>query len=205
MSQPIPGKPHLRHAALARRDALDEALRQEGAQALAAQFADRLQAPIISGYHAIGSELDPAPLMKALGSRGVSLALPVLLDATTMVFRSWDTSRPLVPVGFGTSGPDADQPQVIPDLILAPLAAFSSTGQRIGYGKGHYDRALARMHAAGHRPALLGLAFDDQEVPLFAVEPHDIALDGVLTPSGLRIFADGGTRLAPFLRASEQP
>jgi 5-formyltetrahydrofolate cyclo-ligase len=204
MSQPIPGKPHLRHAALARRDALDEALRQEGAHALAAQFADRLQAPIISGYHAIGSELDPAPLMQALGSRGVALALPVLLDANTMVFRAWDTARPLVSAGFGTLGPDEGQREVLPDLVLAPLAGFSASGQRIGYGKGHYDRALAKMHAKGHRPALLGLAFDDQEVPPFAVEPHDIALDGVLTPSGLRIFADGDTRLAPFLRASEQ-
>jgi 5-formyltetrahydrofolate cyclo-ligase len=205
MSQPIPGKPHLRHAALARRDALDEALRQEGAHALAAQFADRLQAPIISGYHAIGSELDPAPLMQALGSRGVALALPVLLDANTMVFRAWDTARPHVPAGFGTLGPDEGQPEVSARSVLAPLAGFSASGQRIGYGKGHYDRALAKMHAKGiDRPCLAWPSMTRRCRPLRS-EPHDIALDGVLTPSGLRIFADGDTRLAPFLRASEQP
>ncbi|CAN0586755.1 unnamed protein product, partial [Ectocarpus sp. 12 AP-2014] len=87
-----------------------------------------------------------------------------------------------------TLGPDSDQPQVMPDLTFAPLAAFSSTGQRIGYGKGHYDRALSKMHAAGHIPAYVGLAFDEQEVSPFQAEAHDIPLHGVLTPSGLRIF-----------------
>ncbi|MFK7791244.1 MAG: 5-formyltetrahydrofolate cyclo-ligase [Devosiaceae bacterium] len=160
---------------------------------------------IVSAYHAIGSEIDPAPLMDALAKHGAQLALPVLLDRQTMVFRAWDQSRPLVPVGFGTLGPDADQPEVLPDLIFAPLAAFSATGQRIGYGKGHYDRCLAKMHGLGHHPAYLGLAFDEQEVPPFEAELHDISLDGVLTPSGLRIFEHGHARLDPFLRASEQP
>lgn len=139
------------------------------------------------------------PLMQALVDQGARLALPVLLNRQTMVFRRWERSQELVPVGFGTMGPDADQPEVLPDLVLAPLAAFSATGQRIGYGKGHYDRALSKMHAAGHMPALVGLAFDEQECPSFAVEDHDIPLDGVLTPSGLRIFEHGHEALEPFL------
>lgn len=186
-------KSTLRRVALQKRDALTcrEAL---PTNALC------VHAHTISGYHAIGSELDPAPLIDVLAEQGVKLALPVLLDKETMVFRRWYRSRSLVPVGFGTMGPDADQPEVLPDLILAPLAAFSSTGQRIGYGKGHYDRALAKMHAAGQTPALVGLAFDEQEVPRFPVEPHDVPLDAVLTPTGLRVFDHGQKALAPFLR-----
>jgi 5-formyltetrahydrofolate cyclo-ligase len=164
---------------------------------------------VVSGYHAIGSEIDPLPLLSALAHAGARLALPVLLDRETMVFRLWDRAKPLVPVGFGTLGPDASHPEVVPQLVLAPLAAFSATGQRIGYGKGHYDRYLSNMQAAGHFPAFLGLAFDEQEVPPFAAEPHDIALDGVLTPSGLRVFEHGRAALAPFLAggapASEHP
>jgi 5-formyltetrahydrofolate cyclo-ligase len=186
-------KSALRRNALAKRDGLSE----RSAPAVLV-----LSGPgkFVSAYHAIGSELDPAPLTQALAAQGACLALPVLLDSKTMVFRLWDRSRPLVPVGFGTLGPDADQPEVLPDLILAPLVAFSATGQRIGYGKGHYDRALAAMHAKGHHPAYVGLAFDEQEVAIFGSDPHDIALDGVLTPSGLRVFAQGHAALAPFLR-----
>jgi 5-formyltetrahydrofolate cyclo-ligase len=169
---------------------------------------DRLDLPIdtlaangqvVSAYHAMGSEIDPAPLVSSLARQGARLALPVLHDRQTMVFRAWDASKPLVPVGFGTLGPDDSQPDVRPDFVLAPLAAFSATGQRIGYGKGHYDRALSKMHAAEHFPAYVGLAFDEQEVPPFEAEPHDIPLHGVLTPSGLRVFDHGREALLPFL------
>jgi 5-formyltetrahydrofolate cyclo-ligase len=56
------------------------------------------------------------------------------------------------------------------------------------------------MHAAGHVPALLGLAFDGQACPRFAVDEHDIPLDGVLLPSGLHVFDHGHQALTPFLR-----
>ena len=163
-----------------------------------------LSGHLVSGYQAIGSELDPSALLDSSAAQGARLALPVLLDNQTLVFRLWNRKAPLVPVGFGTQGPDAGQPEVLPDLIFAPLAAFSSTGQRIGYGKGHYDRALAKMHAQGHRPAYVGLAFDEQEVPPFEAEAHDIPLDAVLTPTDLCVFASGERRLAPFL-AGGQP
>lgn len=195
-------KPTLRKDALARRDALGLAVRQQAAADLreVGQGVLNVSGQHVSAYHAIGSEIDPDPLMRALEAGGAMPALPVLLDRETMVFRRWDRSRGLVAVGFGTLGPDDDQAEVSPDLVLAPLAAFSSTGQRIGYGKGHYDRALSKMHAAGHVPALLGLAFDGQACPRFAVDEHDIPLDGVLLPSGLHVFDHGHQALTPFLR-----
>lgn len=196
-----PDKPTLRVQALARRDALGQDVRRQGAAGLsqAGQGALQVAGRCVSAYHAIGSEIDPAPLMLALEAAGAMPALPVLLDRQTMVFRRWDRSNDLVPVGFGTLGPDSDQGEVLPDLVLAPLAAFTAIGQRIGYGKGHYDRALSKMHAAGHVPGLIGLAYDEQDVPAFRVEEHDIALDAVLTPTGLRLFDHGHEALAPFL------
>ncbi|MBO6676476.1 MAG: 5-formyltetrahydrofolate cyclo-ligase [Rhizobiales bacterium] len=199
MPQAFPSKSELRGSALARRDALPVSGRQSAAKALAEQTWFKAGDQVVSAYYAIGSEIDPAALLEALNKTAAQLALPVLLDAETMVFRAWDRSKPLVPVGFGTLGPDADQPEVLPNLVLAPLAAFSSTGQRIGYGKGHYDRALSKMQAQGHRPAFVGLAFDEQEVPSVDAEAHDVPLDGVLTPSGLRVFDHGREALQPFL------
>ncbi|MEO0385618.1 MAG: 5-formyltetrahydrofolate cyclo-ligase [Pseudomonadota bacterium] len=203
MALAISNKQYLREQALAQRDALVPELRAQASQALAEIASFQVTGKTVSTYHAIGSEIDPASLIDALTEQEAQLALPVLLDKETMVFRRWDRSQSLVPVGFGTLGPDADQPEILPDLIFAPLAAFSSTGQRIGYGKGHYDRALSKMHATGYLPVFVGLAFDEQEVSPFEVEAHDIALDGVLTPTELRIFEHGRARLAPFLRASE--
>lgn len=199
-------KQDARRAALAWRDALPVEVREDAAKRLVRQTV--LAIPprsLVSGYRAIGSEIDPEPLLRGLRLVGATLCLPVLLDRTTMVFRLWEHTGELIPVGFGTLGPGPDCPEVFPDLVLAPLAAFSGQGQRIGYGKGHYDRALDVMASRGHRPALLGLAHDGQEVPPFPAEEHDVPLDGVLTPSGLRVFATRGGRLDRFLAANGQP
>ena len=76
-----------------------------------------------------------------------------------------------------------------PSLMLVPLAAFDGRGHRIGYGAGHYDRAIARLVALGRPPRLIGIAFDCQEVPLVPDEPHDVVIAEILTESGLRRFA----------------
>ena len=192
-------KTALRALARKTRDALSADAREKASSALVQASPFAVQGQTVSAYFAIGSEIDPAPLLQAIAAGGAQVALPVLLDQETMVFRRFEPAAPLVPVGFGTMGPDADQPAVQPDLILAPLLAFTSSGQRIGYGKGHYDRALAKLLEHGKRPALVGLAFDEQEVASFPREAHDIPLDGVLTPQRLRLFQGGREALAPFL------
>ena len=73
-------------------------------------------------------------------------------------------------------------------ILLVPLSAFDRAGHRIGYGAGHYDRAIDRLKAKGHRPKLIGIAFDCQEVASVPAEPHDVALDAILTESGFRLF-----------------
>src|SRR5690606_41411144 len=56
------------------------------------------------------------------------------------------------------------------------------------FRSGYFDRAIARLHANGRQPRLIGIAFDCQEVASVPAQPHDIALDAVLTESGLRFF-----------------
>ena len=65
-----------------------------------------------------------------------------------------------------------------------PLAAFDRRGQRIGYGRGYYDRAIARLSRNG--PVLtVGIAFSVQEVDAVPAEPHDQPLDHLVTEAGL--------------------
>ena len=78
-----------------------------------------------------------------------------------------------------------------PDIMLVPLSAFDRMGHRIGYGAGYYDRAIDRLRAKGRAPKLIGIAFDCQEVASVPAEPHDVALDAMLTESGFRVFESG--------------
>jgi len=63
-------------------------------------------------------------------------------------------------------------------LIVAPGIAFDLRGRRLGRGKGFYDRLLA--NAAGVK---CGICFDEQLLAEIPVEPHDVALDFIATPT----------------------
>ncbi len=143
---------------------------------------------ILSGFLPIRSEVDPRPLMFALRQKGARLCLPVVLDRETIAFRELVRGAAMVDTGFGTVGPDDTAEILDPDIMLVPLAAFDRLGHRIGYGAGHYDRAIARLHAKGMRPRLVGVAFSCQETEAVPVQPHDIPLDAIVTEDGLRDF-----------------
>lgn len=184
-------KAALRAAALARRDALQPAARIEAALAIADLFPlDRIPVAgrIVSGFLPIQSEIDARPLMDRLRLAGARLALPAFPDRKgPMIFRELVRGADLVPMGFGTVGPGPEAAELDPDILLTPLAAFDRAGHRIGYGKGHYDRALARLDSRARRIAV-GIAFSVQEVDAVPHEPHDRRLDFVLTETGFRTF-----------------
>lgn len=177
-------KAPLRARALARRNALGNVERREASLAIAARAGDILM-PLLPGiialYQAIGSECDTAPLIDMARSHGAVLGLPAIVDDTTIVFRRYRFGDRLVAGGFGTSAPGPDAPLVKPDVIVLPLVAFDRQGARLGYGRGHYDRAITALREAGLKPKLLGVAFSVQEVARIPAEPHDVHLDWIVT------------------------
>jgi len=193
--QPQSGdKQQLRRAVLSRRDALDPRFRYEASLSAAKKAEVALHIPkgaMIAGYWPIRSEIDPRPLLSFMRDKGVRLCLPVVLDKETIAFREFLPDAELVQTGFGTMGPDKNAPLVDPAILLMPLAGFDKRGHRLGYGAGHYDRALSRFRQRGLEPLLIGMAFDCQEVPHVPNEPHDIALHQILTETGLRSFDQG--------------
>ncbi len=142
----------------------------------------------VSGFLPIRSEIDLRPLLTALAKQGFSLCLPVVVDRQTIVFRQYTPGDTLVDTGFGTSGPDEASMVVDPDVLLMPLAAFDGAGNRIGYGAGHYDRAIARLHKKSTNPRLIGVAFDSQRVAAIQADAHDVPLHTVLTETGVYEF-----------------
>ncbi|MDC7788067.1 5-formyltetrahydrofolate cyclo-ligase [Rhodoplanes sp. TEM] len=176
-------KAALRRAALDRRDEIPAEHRAAAAAAIAAR---PLPVPVtagtvVSGYMAIRSELDPAPLMRRFVENGTGLALPVVRGrGQPLAFRAWAPGVPLVTAGFGLLEPAPEAPEVVPDVLLVPLACFDRTGHRIGYGAGHYDTTLAALRA--ERPVVaIGIAFAAQEIARVPANGRDARLDLVLT------------------------
>lgn len=140
--------------------------------------------PLVSAYWPIGSEIDPFPLIRRLKNEGnADICLPRVEDDGSMTFRAWAPGNALEDRPFGLKEPPADTPIVTPTLVLTPLLGFDRQGNRLGYGKGHYDRALERLRADG-RVFVCGLAFFGQELDEVPAESHDIPLDWLMTERG---------------------
>ena len=189
MSDP-PTKADLRAAALAKRDALDDDARAAAAQAIALRGLpiEISRSTVVAGYSPIRSEIDPIPLMQKLAARGAPLALPVITArGQSLRFRVWSPGDRLMRGPLGILEPSPAAAEIVPDIVLVPLAAFDRSGHRIGYGAGHYDRTLAQLHKSKGFAAI-GLAFAAQEVEAVPALQHDVALDYVLTETQLLDF-----------------
>jgi len=176
-------KADLRAAALAKRDALSDEQRAAAAQGLAKRGLPVAITPgmVVSAYSPIRNEIDPVPLMRKLAEQGAKLALPaVLARGKSLAFRAWSPDDRLMLGPLGIPEPSPAAAEMIPDVMLIPLAAFDRQGHRIGYGAGHYDYTLAHLRKV-KAIAAVGIAFAVQEIKAVPALPHDVALDYVLT------------------------
>ncbi len=139
----------------------------------------------ISFYWPIRSELDPRPVMEAVAERK-RVCLPVTQGLAALTFRPWTPGATMEVDGFGVEVP-RDGPEVTPKTLVIPMLGFDRTGQRLGYGAGHYDRTLEALRSAG--PVLaIGLAYAAQEVEALPTEPTDQPLDVIVTEAGVLTF-----------------
>lgn len=139
----------------------------------------------VSAYLPIRSEVDLGALLPKLHVAGAGLSLPIVQDKTTIIFRNYTPGDELQTAGFGTSGPSKEAAIVDPTVLLMPLAGFDRAGARIGYGAGHYDRAIQRLLNKNIIPITIGIAFSAQEVPEVPCEPHDMPLAAIITENGI--------------------
>jgi 5-formyltetrahydrofolate cyclo-ligase len=89
-------------------------------------------------------------------------------DSTTLQRGAFNIDEP--------QGDNTVDPAVI-DLIIVPGVAFDRRANRLGRGRGYYDRLLSQTTAT-----TIGVGYDCQLVDAIATEPHDIAMNFVVTP-----------------------
>jgi len=174
-------KAELRALGLARRAAMTEDERRQASERAVGHLKPLLRGgEIVSLFWPMRGEIDPRALIDDIRDADGLVAMPVV-EKRRMFFRRFDGEHCLEPGVFGTRHPHTGQPVLDPDLIVAPLAAFDRSGGRIGYGAGHYDTAIADLHARGKAPRVVGIAFACQEVDSVPVEAHDQRLAMIAT------------------------
>ena len=95
-----------------------------------------------------------------------------------MSFHTWSSFEQLNVNKFGMLEPDFSKRKIIPNVILLPLLAFDKKNNRIGYGKGYYDRFLNKCQKI--KIITIGVAFSFQKYKLPTTKT-DVELDYILT------------------------
>jgi 5-formyltetrahydrofolate cyclo-ligase len=176
-------KADLRKTSLARRDAIPAETRAAAAQAAAEMPLPVEITPgmIVSAYSPLKSEMNPVPLMRKLADAGAQLALPVVAGPNKpLIMRSYAFGQALNSGVWGIREPFPDAEEVLPDVLIVPLAAFDNKGHRIGYGAGYYDMTINRLRLL-KKVVTIGFAYAAQQVAVVPIESHDARLDYMLT------------------------
>lgn len=135
-------------------------------------------------YWSIGSELETAGFVTDLRAKGKTLVLPRAPRGGRMLelYAVRDPDQDLAPGVWGIREPRAEACRsVLPeevDFVLVPGVAFTARCERLGYGRGFYDRLIGMF---SERPALVAAAFALQIVPAMPVSPTDQHVDLVIT------------------------
>jgi len=178
-----------RAALIAQRQAMSEQRTAEQLSALYRHLRDaagEVRGKTLGLYWPVRGEPPLGDLPALWQAQGAALALPVV-DGPGLALRfvQWRVGDATVAGAYGIPRPAGDQP-VRPDLLWVPCLGFDARGYRLGYGGGYYDRTLAAMAAQGPgKPIAIGVAWDEGRLEAFTPLPTDIALDGVVTPSGV--------------------
>lgn len=176
----LPDKAQLRRTLLAARRALPPDVKDQFDARIARRLSQWLadhQVRVLGGYLPMAGEPDLSALYAELPSRGIVLALPVVLERhQPLVFVRWTPGDALARDASGTMAPTARGDYLQPDAVLAPCIGFTEDNLRLGFGGGYFDRTLAQSP----RPRAVGIAYQAGKVS-FAAEAHDIPLDVVIT------------------------
>ncbi|WJG10222.1 5-formyltetrahydrofolate cyclo-ligase [Aliiglaciecola sp. LCG003] len=196
---PVDGnKQNLRQHFRQARRALSAQQQILASQALAKNIADN---NLLKGnkhialYLSNDGELSCQALIEFCWTYNLKVYLPVLhpFSKQQLLFVLYNPDTVLIHNKYGIPEPKLDVTQVIPvsqmDCICLPLVAFDKQGHRLGMGGGYYDRTLACLSVDDSRkqltvgPRLWGLAHDCQQTQLLELEPWDIPMDKIITPS----------------------
>ncbi len=142
----------------------------------------------VTAFLSTPDEPDLTPFLAWALSAGVGVLLPVSMPGHTL---AW-TQHSELPPATGRHGIREPVGRRLPataaataELMFIPACAVDGSGTRLGWGLGYYDRLLAELDP---RPPVYAVVFADEIYATLPRDPHDVPVDGAVTPRGLHRF-----------------
>ena len=113
-----------------------------------------------------------------------TILLPIVDNKNIMNFFKWKKNQVLNINKYGIPEPIKSK-KIVPQIVLLPLLAFDDKKNRIGYGKGFYDKYLNRYLKLNKKILTVGVAFSFQKHHNLPVNNKDFKLDYIITEKGI--------------------
>ena len=110
--------------------------------------------------------------------------MPKIKDGNLLKFTEWSEKDVLLVNKFGIPEPIETQKSFFPDIVLVPLLAFDNNKNRLGYGRGYYDRYLNNLKKLNKKIEAIGVAFSFQNYKKIPSSSYDFKLNNVFTEKG---------------------
>ena len=150
------------------------------------RLVDETEARSLCCFVPMSTEPDTRKFISWAHGEGIRVLLPIsredgLLDwVESSAEAELTLSHVGVPEPAGERlGPDAAADV---DLMLIPAAAVDVHGNRLGWGRGYFDRALSGL---SKRPDTYAVVFEGEVLPEVPTEDHDHPITGWVTPNGI--------------------
>lgn len=141
---------------------------------------------VIAAYYPINHELDTLPLVAILRDLNCKIALPQTNHDHILIFREWRYDDKLLKPDNKCFEPDGLAIVLEPNIIIVPMLAGDRHGNRLGYGQGNYDRAIAHHRQQDDNVMVIGVCYEaqisDEDLP---TTMHDQKMDYIITEGGV--------------------
>ena len=138
----------------------------------------------ISLYYPCYYEVDVLKILNLGFFKKTNFLLPKIKKNNSLDFFKWKKNDTLYLSKFGIPEP-INSIKITPDVILLPLLAFDKKKNRIGYGKGFYDKFLLKFLNKNKRIMTVGVAFSFQKHHKLPINKRDYRLDYIITEKGI--------------------
>jgi len=146
----------------------------EAGRRLAEHIIDTYRGGTVTAYWSVANEFSTRGLLTLLHQEGIPLALPVILADDTMEFYRFLPRTMLQAGRFGIPTPPLLPENLVRteeiSCMVVPGVAFDLNGNRLGMGKGYYDRYLRRL---SFQVPTIGAAYEFHVVPMIPVGAED--------------------------------
>lgn len=139
----------------------------------------------ISLYYPSNYEVDTYYLMQILNKAKFSTSLPKTLPNGVIKFMKWSLNDVLMVNRYGFLEPLDNAEEAFPEAIIVPLLAFDKSRNRLGYGKGYYDKFFNKYSKNKIKFITIGIAFSFQKYKKIPTTNSDVKLDFILTDKGV--------------------